>query len=532
MAETFLNKFIKIIFLIGFVLVTGCNTFDVDFERDNPSDPVNPKIEILSPVNPFINYHGDLFTLELKVQDAFTPHSELKITLYSDKDGLLDTIQANQSGVATSQLSGLSKNVHYLTAEVINNSGGSARDTTLLYNTAPPKVNITEAKLVKNSFIQLNWDTSPDPDFEFYKLYRVNSLQDTTLLAEISDVAVTSFKDFAPLDSLYRYHINTLSSSFDLENRSNISTVTRTLFTESQYYSPSVYKYPGQPALLVTKDSNLAGYNYDQDSFFGVISETEMLRPGITSIVGDNGQGMEIYTISKGRTEVRIYDAFSMEFKESGNFNSNLTAIATDNRGNIIIQIGISHAMLFVSKRGQFPISNNYVGISGGILRVTQSTNDIYIASTSGSPSSLLHASYDNNGNMMNSTGWPYHGGPPLSSSSFEVHPHGEFIITAFTGHIYEKAPSLEHSGALNHNGRYVDFAFNNSGNLLFAADGRGWVDIYDELNFVEKVEIDAFPVKVFYDDGELIIFGESTILKDYYGVSVLSTDQSKINYE
>ncbi|NBC25334.1 MAG: hypothetical protein GVY08_00595 [Bacteroidetes bacterium] len=498
-------------------LLNGCNTFDTDYERDNPNDPILPKIDIVTPTNPFINYHEDLLSLEIQVQDANTSLNELEINLYSDKDGYLETIQANQSGFASTQLGGLSKDDHYLIAEVVNKLGRSTRDTTLLYNTAPPRASITEAKFEKNSFIQLTWEKSPDPDFEFYKVYRVNSVQDTTLLAEISNVSETTFKDFAPLDSLYRYHINTSSTAFEIENTSTTASLERTLFFKPQFSGISVRKYPDYPALLVSVSSEITGYNYEQDTFIGELSDLG----NVSALnVGDNGFGVEIYAVSfDNRSEFLIYDGFSMDLKERISVDYHIGNFETDNRGNIVTQ---DDSWYRASTRSQFPFHNSSISGVTGRFRLTKTTNDIYIITTGFSPMALGHVKYDDNNSVIESNGWPYHSGPPLSSTSFEVHPHGEYVITAFAGQIYEKAPSLEHRKAINENGRYVDYAFNDSGNLLFALDERGWVSVYEDLNFTSKIEIDMIPKSIFYDNGELILFGESSILKDYFGVVVL----------
>jgi hypothetical protein len=506
-----------VLMIISAALFTACNTFDTDFERNNPNDPLLPKIEIISPENKSVSHHMDSIFIEIKVIDLNTSPEDLEINLFSSADGFLKSMRANSLGFASVSLFDLSNNVHYIKAEVMNQLNYTQTDSVLLYNNAPPAANIIEAKLVDNYFTVLDWNRSTDSDFESYKVYRVNSSGETLLITEIYDINKTTFHDVTPLDTVSRYYINTSSSFYETENSGRSGSVYRHLFAKPRM----VLKYPGEPVLLLKQgsypSSKLMGFNYEQNKIVAELPEGEYIY---TSTVGDNGFGVEIYVVyHSDRTVLHIYDGSSLQLKKSVKTDYHIDGIETDNKGNIITR---DYFWFRASTRAQFPYHRSYIQASLGVFKISKTTNDIYIINNDWSPSSMWHIKYDDDNGVLESTKWPYHGGPSISGSAFQVHPHGKYVVSSIYGNIFDKAPSQQLLKTLNQIGRYIDFAFNESGDFLYAADQRGWVNIYNDLTFIRRIEVDMIPQFIFYENGQLVLFGESTVLKNYFGVLVL----------
>lgn len=496
------------------VLFTACNKYDTDYERNNPNDPLVPNITILSPENETVSYHKDSVLVKVQVSDENTPLTDLKIKLYSNIDGLISSIQANSDGIGSIMVGGLSINPQYLKAEVTNNLGHRYSDKVLLYNDAPPVANVKNVKLVDAYYNEIEWTQSTDSYFESYKVYRISSLGDTLLVATLNDIGNTVFRDAAPLDTLTQYYLETTSTFSETTNTGEPGFVSREIFSKPQRIS----KYPGEPILLLHYQFHLIAYNYEQNEVIGSISEGAVT----TSAVGNNGFGPEIYVVFHSNNRIlHIYDGITLELKVVINANYNIRDINTDNRGNIISRDG---AQFRVSSRTDFPYFDsgvfvqNCIHCSHGVFKTVKTSNDIYFIA-----SGVWHIKYNNNNSILEATRWPYsNNGPIIDRFNFEIHPHGEYLITAAPGNLIDKAPSLQYIATLRLGAQYDSFVFNDSGETIYAADDRGWVDIFENFNYIERIWLELKPISIFYKNNNLIMFGRSTVLEDYFGVMVL----------
>lgn len=494
-------------------LYTACNTFEPDYERDNPLDPILPKIKILSPNSGLITHHADSITIKIEVSDQNGPVEDMEISLYSRTDGLLTSLQANSSGIASTTISGLSIRTHWLKAEVINSLGKSMADSVRIFNNAPPASNITSVELVDLLYTHIEWEPSTDNDFRNYVLHRINSKGEHTQLAMIEDIHTSSFTYESYLDSLSTYYVETYSTFYSNFNTGAPGYLRRDLVPNTHR---KISHYPGQPLMVINHLNRLTVFNYEEQR---IVGEIPAAPSTLWSTMGDNGFGLEIYFVEESnRSILHIYDAHTLQLKETIPAGYNIIGLVSDNRGNIITREGQQYR---VSKRGEFPIHKNIGHARGANFKVSKTSNDIYGYTLGISPSHLWHMSYTNTGVLSQNTQWPYHGGISFIAH-FRLHPQGEFIISSSIGTIIEKAPSLEFRKHLNQTGGYSDFAFSENGDYIFAADNRGWINIYHDLSLVDRIDVNNMrPRFINYDNGNLILFAGSTVLPESYGLIV-----------
>ncbi len=500
---------------------------DFDFIRSNPLDPVIPTIEITFPSNNYKNHHTDAINFIAKVNDiSYSPHT-LHVNIYSDIDGFLDKIIPDASGKANAQINDLSKAEHVIFAEVVNPDGYTRTDSIKIYNNAAPRVNITCISLIDNSYIDLSWEESTDTDFESYGVHRINSNNQTRLVVEIQDISSTTFRDFAPLDSLYRYYVVSRSSAYPEANNSEIKSQERKLFNSSWVQNPGrvptfngikkVLMYPDSPTLLFQRSHEIAAFNFVENKVIGRMD----LEQSIID-VANNGAGTEIYVLPPGRERIDIYDATTFNQKEYFIIPRAID-IKSNNRGLIFLTMGFGGGNLYGMERSRMPNRGTHIDFNRGhMIRTTQTTNDVYYVWV-GSPRSLFHASHDSEGNITEVNKWPYHGGPAISEGNFEAHPHNQYVVSSMGGNVFEPGPSLALKKTLAPGGEYVDFTFDDTGYFLFAADRRGWIDVYEDLTHSRRIEMTDKPRFLQFDKekGRLVILAYSDIVQDYEGVLV-----------
>ncbi|MCH8558152.1 MAG: hypothetical protein LAT84_10030 [Balneolia bacterium] len=508
------------------VALAACNTVDTDFKRDNPIDPVLPKIEILSPENEFINHHNDTLFVEIQVQDVNSPLDELEINVSSHRDGFLTSVRPNSSGYANINLTGLSISTHYIKAEATNTLGNTQADSVFVRNNAAPAVNMLTAEFVEGFYNELTWEQSPDDEFQYYDLYKINSLGASRNIARITDRGATTYRHPAPIDSLTTYFIKTSSTFYQTPHTGRSKDIHRPAFfgmQGAQFFS--AIHYPNIPVIIVNKRvtsffHKLIAYNYVRNEIIAAdIPDGSRI---LQMAAGKNGSVHEVYitkAVNPGR--LYIYDALTMELIEYINSAWPISQLFTDNSGNLIRR---SNNLIHVSGRNEFPAFNSQVTINSynATISVSGESNEIYHR-TLGHTRQVRHMHYDNNGNVSGLNG-PYSG---LDfSGATVIHPNGDYLVTSSQAKIIDKAPSLEHLETLKLNASYIGFTFGRTGDILFALDSRGWVDVYENLSLTDHIEVDMIPERIFYNDGTIVLFGKSKHLsgnhRDYYGVAAI----------
>lgn len=526
-SNSFTNSWIWVAVLLLMLSITACNTVDTDFERNNPNDLIRPKIEILSPDNQFINHHADTLFVEIQVQDVNGPLEQVEVNFSSNRDGFLKTVRPNASGYAQAGLTGLSINSHYIQAEAVNTLGNTRADSVLVDNNGAPPVNILSAAFVDGFYNEISWERSPDDDFQHYDLYRINSLGNATNFARITDRDVTTYRDPAPIDSLTTYFVKTASAFYPNELSGRSKDIRRPSFFGRQESSVSfrATQFPNKPILIVSKRTSgtdeLIAYNYATNELVAAEMSGGAMVQNIAT--GKFSSNPELYiTTSQIPGRLYVYDPLTMELIEFINSTYPITNLQTDNRGNII---RLSNNLIQVSARDQFPAFGTQVTVSPvpGTLHVPEESNEIYYI-PSGNVSNIRHMNYDNSGNIFGLTGPYIRVG--FSSDLTIIHPKGDYFVTSGQAKIIDKVPSLEPISTLNVNASYIDYAFGRDGDVLFALDEGGWVDVYENLSLIDQIEIDMIPKNIFYDNGSIILFGKSKHLPvgqtDYYGVAVI----------
>lgn len=499
------------------LVLFACDTPTDFFIRDNPNDPYLPSLGIHEPANDALFHVDESISLVAWVADNTTPLQNLDISLRSDIDGLIKTVNADEEGNIRENIVGLSAALHTLTLSVTNDHGFQWSESVNVNTKAPPGVVFSEAALINNRHIQLKWQESTDPFFLAYKLYRISSRGEKVLVKQETERGNTSYQDYPHLDSLYTYNVVTSSTSSEYEHPGNPTTVKRQVFTGN--YSDrisDVIKYPDHPILGIRQSNSIVFYNYEINKLLGEIPLAHRFD------AGDNGHGLELY-VNRRNGYLEIYDAFTFNVKESIRVNS-LGDIKTDNKGHILCLPGHIHGNLNIFSRDELKIVS-YTGVNPGRIRVNSERGEAYVITHSTSPDILHYIDYDETGKITTAVRSPYHGRYLLSSAHFDIHPKGDYVITTQQGKIFEGGPEMTYRLILSPDARYFDFVFDETGQTLFAADRNNKVDVYDAntLQIIESIRTQVSPEFIFLADNKLVLFGLSTKLNGIHGIEVIS---------
>lgn len=99
-----------------------------------------------------------------------------------------------------------------------------------------------------------------------------------------------------------------------------------------------------------------------------------------------------------------------------------------------------------------------------------------------------------------------------VSTSVIRSFPNGEKFITANSGSIFNKSFVYERS-LKQSNGFYTDFAFNNNGSIIYAADIQyKRIDVinYPATTFTASYPTKLYPYKLFRNDNTLIVVSKT----------------------
>jgi hypothetical protein len=335
----------NVLILSALLLCSSCDPYE--FVRDNPQDLVLPRVTIVQPASGLVNHHGDLVHLQVMVED-FTDRADLLIlSVHSDIDGHVADLQSSADGTATADLS-LSSNVHKLTVRAQNSLGYVTEVQITIMNDAAPRVGILTARLVGSEYVRIEWERSPDPNFDFYTLYRTGSTGDSLAVAEIIDRQVSFFHDFAPLDSMYIYRIKVHSKKYPRPNISSSAHVSRKLFPTRRWGCTglpqpcanvnSVGQYPELEVLLIRGEQVLTAYDYANNIVIGSTSYTQSIT---SSTVVRNADNWEVFAVV-GWRGLRSYDGSNLHLRYSKGSSQNYcnNIVGSDQRGTLVLTRG------------------------------------------------------------------------------------------------------------------------------------------------------------------------------------------------
>ena len=376
----------SILLLILFMISLSCQTNDDETQQTQITSLDEVEVQIQTPSNFENVFPGEELNFKGIVNtDNSSELTGLKAKWISDKDGLLFEENINTSGETLFSTSTLSKNIHQIKLNIINEVDSIISDSIEIYNA----IKLLPIEKTNNAST-IKWCSMEDSDFESFKLYRsrfksnilqnepifvTNNIQDTTF---VDTTAILGEKHF------YKVILNRTSQMPD-KFESNIDSVQTGQFIKTDY-----------PILKVIPDM-------ERNYAYGIVN-TE-------SIYDDNetGYGLIFINLNEFSIENRILQniRFSdLDIEPSGNY------LYLSSRSNTIHKVNLNTKALestFTLSSGAHKIE---VGNNGKLYyHITPPT--------SGSTEFRIY-DLDNNANI------PYNTNIPDAYSSFR---HGDFEI-------------------------------------------------------------------------------------------------------
>lgn len=377
---------LKLLFLLLIVLSFSCEKNDEETEQTQITSLVEVEVQIQNPSNFEDVFPGEELNFRgIVSKDNSSILTNLRANWISDKDGLIFEENINTDGETSFITSELSKNIHQIKLNIVNEVDSIISDSIEIYNA----IKLLPIEKTNNSST-ITWCSMEDPDFQSFKLYRsrfknnilqdepifiTNSIQDTTF---IDTTAILGEKHF------YKVILNRTLQTPD-KFKSNIDSIQTGQFIKTNY-----------PILKVIPD---VGRNYA----YGIVN-TE-------SIYEDNetGYGLIFINLNDLSIDDRILQniRFSdLDIEPSGNY------LYLSSRSNTIHKVNLNTKAL----ESTFNLSRSAHKIEVG------NNGKLYYHITPPSSGSTEFRIYD----LDNNSNVPYNTNIPDAYSSFS---HGDFEL-------------------------------------------------------------------------------------------------------
>jgi hypothetical protein len=376
---------LKLLFLLLIVLSFSCEKNDEETEQTQITSLDEVEVQIQNPLNfenvfpgEELNFRGIVSTNNSSVL------TNLRANWISDKDGLIFEESIKTDGETSFTTSELSKNIHQIKLNIINEVDSIISDSIEIYNA----IKLLPIEKTNNSST-ITWCSIDDSNFQSFELYRSrfknNLLQDNPIFVtnNIQDTTFVDTTAFLGEKHFYKVILNRTSQTPD-KFESNIDSIQTGQFIKTNY-----------PILKVIPD---VARNYA----YGIIN-TE-------SVYDDNETGYGLIFINLNDLSVdRILQnvRFSdLDIEPSGNY------LYLSSRSNTIHKVNLNTKTL----ESSFTLSRSAHKIEVG------NNGKLYYHITPPTSGSTEFRIYD----LDNNTNVPYNTNIPAAYSSFS---HGDFEI-------------------------------------------------------------------------------------------------------
>ena len=247
---------LNLIPIVALLLTSSCSS-GPEFERDNVNDPSSTYTNgIFTAPRNFTSRSrvaDSSFTVKL-TNNFIEEHGELM--LLSNKDGVFYSTNEIDSRDFIVGRTELTKGVHtvYLVLD------GIKTDSMQVNVDLPMPVNIKSVEWIGGGY-QVSWEKFSDINFEAYKLYVISNNK-RMLLAANNDINETTYIDYNyPVESNFRYEVQTITSDYE-KNNETVSSVINPVLMHT--YWAGYFRYPeGLEDIFYKKESGSLLYSYN-----------------------------------------------------------------------------------------------------------------------------------------------------------------------------------------------------------------------------------------------------------------------------
>ncbi|TVZ51686.1 YncE family protein [Dokdonia sp. Hel_I_53] len=162
------NMKLKLLFLTLIILSFSCEKKDLETEMPEITSLNDISVQILNPSNFENTIPGDELNFKgIIIDDNFSDLTNLRAKWISDKDGIIFEQNIDEDGETSFTNSTLSKNIHNIRLDIINEVDSIISDSIDIYNA----IKLLPIEKTNNSST-ISWSSINDPYFESFKLYR------------------------------------------------------------------------------------------------------------------------------------------------------------------------------------------------------------------------------------------------------------------------------------------------------------------------------------------------------------------------
>ena len=386
--------------------------------------------------------------------------------------------------------------------------------------------------IIENNQIKLEWNRPYINNFSYYAVYKTSEPLTSGnyyygSIAQISNIDSTIFFDVWSLEENIYYTVLAYNSS-NVPLVSNSQQLNQSDLVIFNSYPNDVVHYPKGNRLFLFMDNKV--YSCDYES----MEITDSIVLGSFDNYGSLGSynGNDELYVACSNGFVRIYDINTLSELAYISIGSNVQSVVADDNGNMFIKSYMNWDWELFSYRrstlNQTDIYSGWYGGDRGRIKHLNNSNTI-IEIPINSSSKIIYYDHDNEGNFINafeSNNYSY----PKNSEIFEIFSNSDYIITDKSGAIYSSDLDFVRQLGDSYYDYYNDFCIDDY--IYGASAVEKEIKLFSKSSYsmVKRNPTSLYPLLVYKDNNELIIFGSDTEQYMYYSKSKFSIEKITLN--
>jgi hypothetical protein len=392
-------------------------------------------------------------------------------------------------------------------------------DVTVITGPSSTIVQISIGQVVNDSTIVLTWPRYTGAKFKKYRLTRTATYLKNGQFQEVTEEIDAStdlnHTSFTEKNMPYARDINYYIAVLNSDNQLFPPT------TSVSYQRPNSLVY-GEPTDVLFSKQQQSVYiteryritKIDYHTGRQTVSKAFPTGIGFCSLGAYNGEEELYVPTSSGW--LQIVDPGTLELKDKiyvAGFEVASVAVANDKLlvGSSDMAVGYNNCIKVYDRATKSLVSRAGFWDRTRVLLLNSSTMEFIDLSVNLMPIELSYYQFNANGSLLSQKRDNYHGDYPMDANIVRAFPDGSRFITSSSGTIFNK--SLVFDRYIKQYGSYTDFAFNNNGSVIYAADRNGkkiQAISYPGLSITGSYTTVSFPYKIFRDENTLVCVGKS----------------------
>ncbi|WP_205502344.1 YncE family protein [Rufibacter psychrotolerans] len=393
-------------------------------------------------------------------------------------------------------------------------------------------------QVYNDSTISLRWDKYGASDFKKYSLFRYATvLQNGQLIQQRKELksfdspdSVTYMERDMPrsLRVVYQLYLSTDTATYAAGGasytRPDITNVG--LFNDALINTDKDYLY-----LCDMGTGTIIIFNYATNK---AIRKLDLKGPIGYSALGSYGGYLNELYVPDANGWLYILDALTLETKEKLYIGGYQVTSVVEEAGKLFVsssdlsfermddnslKVYDRATLKLVGRTGTWSntrlvLLKNPVSQTADIELIDITTNIL--------PTDLTYYRFNSSGNPLAKREDSYHGDHPLDPALVKAFPDGQRFITASSGAVYNKNLQYEKvlAPSYTYNGRYLDFAFNGSGSLIYGVlnnENKIVAIDYPSGTITNTYATSLKPYRIFRDGNQLICLTKPEFSADSY---------------